>query len=120
MKYNKIQIMKKAWEIYRKFQKSKKNQITFGEALHRAWNSVKARPINDRKIADAKKAAGITEEVNTWTGWRDHGFEVIHGSKALFSVDLIYASKGDDATYKASFFGWSQICHLDGNIEKVA
>ena len=33
----------------------------------------------------------------------------IHGSKALFRAVLIWASHGDGATYKASFFGASQV-----------
>lgn len=70
--------------------------------------SAKAAPVNAQRIEDAKAAAGITEETNTWSGWRDAGFEVIHGSKALFGCDLIYASKGDGAVYKARFFGASQ------------
>ena len=71
--------------------------------------SAKAQPVNAERIEAAKAAAGITEEVNTWSGWRDAGFEVQHGSKALFGVDLIYGSKGDGAIYKARFFGASQV-----------
>ena len=37
------------------------------------------------------------------------GYEVIHGSKALFGADLIWGSKGDGAIYKARFFGRSQV-----------
>lgn len=37
------------------------------------------------------------------------GYEVIHGSKALFGCALIWGSKGDGAIYKASFFGRSQV-----------
>ena len=61
------------------------------------------------RITYSKAAAGITEDVNTWSGWRDLGYEVIHGSKALFGTDLIYAAKGDGAIYKARFFGLSQV-----------
>lgn len=50
-----------------------------------------------------------TEPVNTWARWKELGFEVIHGSKALFSTALIWGSRGDGATYKASFFGESQV-----------
>ena len=60
-------------------------------------------------IAAAKAAAGIQEEANTWAGWQRMGYEVKHGSKALFGVDLIYGSKGDGAIYKARFFGASQV-----------
>jgi len=34
---------------------------------------------------------------------------VLHGTKALFNCSLIWGSKGDGATYKASFFGASQV-----------
>ncbi len=103
MKYDLRHIMLKAWELFRKLE------ISFAEALHRAWMSAKAKPVNAKRIEDAKAAAGITEEVNTWSAWKELGFEVIHGSKALFGVDLIYASKGDGAVYKARFFGASQV-----------
>lgn len=103
MKYDLSHIMTKAWELFRKLE------ITFSEALHRAWNSAKAEPINAERIETAKAEAGITEECNTWSGWKALGYEVIHGSKALFGADLIYASKGDGAIYKARFFGASQV-----------
>lgn len=103
MKYNLSKIMTKAWAIFRK------NEITFAEALHRAWNSAKAEPVNQARIEAAKAAAGILEPVNTWAGWRAQGFTVKHGSKALFGTDLIHGSKGDGAEYKARFFGRSQV-----------
>ena len=103
MKYNLHDIMIRAWEIFRKLE------ISFAEALHRAWNAEKAKPVNAQRIEEAKAAAGITEEVKTWSAWREAGYEVIHGSKALFGAILIYASKGDGATYKARFFGASQV-----------
>ena len=103
MKYNLRKIMLKAWELFRKMK------ISFAEALHRAWMSEKAKPVNEQRIAEAKAAAGITEETNTWHGWKELGFEVIHGSKALFGAELVYASKGDGAVYKARFFGASQV-----------
>lgn len=103
MKYNLSQIMKKAWELFRRFE------ITFAEALHRAWLSAKAVTINQRRIEDAKAAAGVDEETNTWSEWKKKGYEVIHGSKALLGADLIWGSHGDGAIYKARFFGWSQV-----------
>ena len=103
MKFNLSEIITAAWRIFRKMG------VTFSEALHRAWMAAKAAPINAQRIEAAKAAAGITEEARTWSGWRDAGFEVIHGSKALFGADLIYASKGDGAIYKARFFGASQV-----------
>lgn len=101
--FNLSKIMKKAWEIFRK------HKVSFSEALHRAWNSAKAEPENARRVEMAKAAAGITEDTDTWSGWRSKGYEVIHGSTALFGADLIYASKGDGEIYKARFFGASQV-----------
>ena len=103
MKYNLSRIMSKAWEIFRKLS------VSFSEALHRAWQSAKAEPVNVALVAQAKVTAGISEEVNTWAGWKKLGYEVRHGSKALFGCELIHASKGDVQTYKARFFGASQV-----------
>lgn len=55
MKYNLSKIMLKAWKVYRKTK-----NISFAEALHRAWLSAKAEEINAKRIEDAKHAAGIT------------------------------------------------------------
>ena len=107
MKYNLSKIMHKAWKLYRKGVSS------FAEALHRAWNSAKAEPINAQRIEEAQQAAGVAEQVNTWTGWNTAGFEVLHGAKALFQVVLIHSSKGDGQTYRASFFGASQVKPLN-------
>lgn len=98
----KREVMTRAWMIFRKAA------VSFSEALHRAWVSVKAEPINAQRIEAARAAAGITEVVNTWAGWKALGREVIHGSKAVFGVDLIYGSKGDGAIYRARFFTESQ------------
>ncbi len=103
MKYNLRKIMLAAWKNYRK------GGITFGEALHRAWLSAKAEEVNAKRIEAAKAAAGITEETNTWSAWKNLGYEVIHGSKALFGANLIWGSRGDGAIYKARFFGRSQV-----------
>lgn len=103
MKYDLASIMRKAWKLYRKGVRS------FAECLHRAWNSAKAQPINAKRVQDAQKAAGVEEQVNTWAGWKAAGFEVLHGAKALFKAVLIHASKGDGASYTASFFGLSQV-----------
>ena len=102
-KYNLSKIMFRAWALYRK------GCITFSEALHRSWLSAKAEPINTHRIEAAKAAAGVVEAVNTWAGWKALGFEVIHGSKALFGAELIHGSKGDGVIYKARFFGASQV-----------
>ena len=104
MKYNLSKIMLRAWKNHRK-----NRGLSFGECLHRAWLSAKAEEINAKRIADAKAAAGIAEKVNTWSGWRELGYEVLHGSKALFGASLIWGSRGDGATYQARFFGRSQV-----------
>lgn len=104
MKYDFRAIMLRAWRLFRESK-----ELSFSECLHRAWISEKAQPVNAERIEAAKTAAGITEEVNTWAGWKKSGFEVIHGSKALFKTVLIYGSKGDGATYTGCFFGVSQV-----------
>lgn len=103
-KYNLSQLMTRAWTIFRKAQ-----DVPFGEALHRSWLSAKAEPINAQRIEAAKVKAGITEQTETWAGWKALGYEVQHGSKALFGAELIWGSKGDGAIYKARFFGASQV-----------
>ncbi len=103
-KINLSALMSRAWRIYRKTQ-----GITFGEALHRSWLAEKAQETNAQRIEAAKAAAGITETTNTWAGWKALGYEVVHGSQALFGAELIWGSKGDGATYKARFFGASQV-----------
>ncbi len=61
MKYNLSKIMHKSWELFRKLG------IAFSECLHRAWAAARAEPVNAALIAEAKAAAGITEETNTWS-----------------------------------------------------
>ena len=104
MRYDLRNIMTRAWRIYRE-----RKGISFPEALHRAWICEKAKPVNAERVESAKAAAGICEEVKTWAGWKAAGFEVIHGSKALFGVSLIWGSRGDGAEYAARFFGVSQV-----------
>lgn len=86
--YNLSKIMLKAWKIYRQ---NKEKGINFAESLHRAWLSAKA------------------EETNTYSKWKELGYKVVHGSKALFGCSLIWGSRGDNKEYKASFFGISQV-----------
>lgn len=103
MTYNLHEIMCKAWKLYRK------GVAAFAECLHRAWSSAKAEPINAQRISEAQQSAGVTEQVNTWAGWKAAGYMVEHGAKALFQTVLIHSSKGDGQTYRASFFGRSQV-----------
>ena len=105
--FNLKEIMLRAWRLYRASE-----EIGFSEALHRSWLSAKAEPINAARVEEAKASAGVEEEARTWSGWREIGREVIHGSKALFGAVLIYGSKGDGAVYNARFFGLSQTCEI--------
>lgn len=93
--YNRSQIFAAAWKFFRK------GVATFSEALRMAWANAKA-------AANAKHEAGISEEVHTWAGWRDLGFEVIHESKALYKAVL-----ADPSTKKGTrvtcYFGASQV-----------
>ena len=98
--------MLKAWKIYRQ---NKEKGINFAESLHRAWLSAKAEEINAKRIEKAKQVAGVTEETNTYSKWKELGYKVIYGSKALFGCSLIWGSRGDNKEYKASFFGISQV-----------
>ena len=105
--FNLKEIMLRAWRLYRENQ-----EISFAEALHRSWLSAKAEPINAARIEEAKAAAGIEEQTETWSGWKKLGREVIHGSKALFGADLIWGSRGDGQVYRARFFGLSQTAEI--------
>lgn len=87
-KFDLSAIMCKAWKLYRKGVGS------FAEALHRAWNSAKAAPINAQRIEEAQQAAGVAEPVNTWAGWKAAGYMVEHGAKALFQAVLIHSKEG--------------------------
>ena len=107
MKYDLHKIMCRAWALYHK------GVAAFAECLHRAWASAKAQPVNDNRIAEAQQSAGVTEQVNTWAGWKAAGYMVEHGAKALFQAVLIHSSKGDGQTYRASFFGRSQVQPLN-------
>ena len=107
MKYDLHKIMCRAWALYRK------GVAAFAECVHRAWSSAKAEPINAQRIEEAQQAAGVAEPVNTWAGWKAAGYMVEHGAKALFQAVLIHSSKGDGQTYRASFFGASQVQPLE-------
>lgn len=93
--YNRSQIFATAWKFFRK------GVSTFSEALRMAW-------ANAKRATTSKAEAGISEEVHTWSGWRDLGFEVIHESKALYKATLADPStkKGTRVT---AYFGASQV-----------
>ena len=85
MKYDLKSIMLRAWKNYRKYK-----ELSFAECLHRAWITAKAESINAERIERAKAAAGVEEVTKTWSEWKKAGYEVIHGSKALFGTELIW------------------------------
>ena len=95
MKYDRKSIMAAAWKIFRKGVQS------FGAALRMAWANAKAHRA-------AKAAAGISEETHTWSGWKRLGYEVAHGSKALFQAVIIEPAT-KSGTRKTSYFGLSQV-----------
>lgn len=109
MRYDRREIMTRAWNLYRKNNQT----LTFGECLHRSWMVAFAEPENAKRISDAKAAAGVTEETDTWFGWHSRGLDVRHGEHCLFQAVLIRASKGDGVTYIASFFGASQVAEVE-------
>lgn len=95
MKYNLSNIMRSAWSIFRRGIKS------FAEALRMAWANAKTGNA-------AKDAAGINEETHTWSGWKRLGYEVAHGSKALYQATITDPAT-KSGTRKASWFGLSQV-----------
>lgn len=61
-------------------------------------------------IADVLlKEVRLRDNTKPWSGWKKLGYEVIHGSRALFGCSLIWGSKGDGVVYNARFFGKSQV-----------
>lgn len=95
MRYDLSKIMRSAWRMFRK------GIQTFAAALRLAWANAKAHN-------KARAAAGITEEVHTWSGWKSLGYEVIHKSEALYKVVIADpATKSGKRT--ACYFGLSQV-----------
>ena len=95
MTYNLSSLMYNAWRYVRK------GGISIAEAMRIAW-------ANEKACVAAKAAAGITEETHTWAGWKEHGYEVIHESVALFQVVTVDPTKKKGSLCK-SFFGASQV-----------
>lgn len=94
-KYNLKSIMHNAWTLFRK------GVETFAAALRMAWNNAKIQ------IA-AKAESEVTEETHTWAGWKALGFEVRHGSTAIYSV--MVADPATKTGYrKKAYFGASQV-----------
>ena len=95
MKYSKKSIMHTAWNLFRK------GVETFAAALRMAWANAKAHNA-------AKAAAGINEETHTWAGWRDLGYEVAHGSTALYKA-IFSDPVTKSGTRVTCYFGASQV-----------
>ena len=76
--------MQRAWSLHRA-----NTELSFAECLHRAWLSEKALEINTERIRRAKEQTEIKEDIATWDEWKKLGYEVLHGSKALFECELI-------------------------------
>ena len=94
-KYNLSSIMAAAWKLFRK------GMETFDRALRLAWANAKASNA-------ARATAGVTEETHTWAGWKRLGYEVAHGSKALYQAAVIDPAT-KRGTRKNSYFGFSQV-----------
>lgn len=95
MKYHLSSIMRAAWRLYRKGADS------FSLALRTAWANEKARH-------SAQRDAGVAEEAHTWAGWRRLGYEVRHGSRAMYQITITDPAT-KSGTRWASFFGRSQV-----------
>lgn len=73
------------------------------QATMRGW--MRFYPLDEPKPHQSQQRQPTAEEeCRTWADWKKQGREVLHGARAAFQVLLIYASKGDGQTYKASFF----------------
>lgn len=95
MKYHLSSIMRAAWRLYRKGAGS------FSLALRTAWANEKARH-------SAQRDAGVAEEAHTWAGWQRLGYEVRHGSRAMYQTTITDPAT-KSGTRRASFFGRSQV-----------
>ena len=93
--YNLSNIMKKAWTLF------KANVGTFATCLKKAWEDAKAFVV-------ALRNSLITEEVHTWYGWKELGYEVIHESKNVFQV-VVSDANTKSGTRSLSYFTKSQV-----------
>jgi len=91
--YNLKKIMLAAWRLFRA------SALSFSECLKRSWRIAKA---NAQKITEAVGGA----LANSWYGWKEAGYEVRHGEKAMFKLDLL---RVDGSTIKLAFFSASQV-----------
>lgn len=94
-KFNLVSIMKEAWKIFRT------GKYSFGTSLKIAWSNAKLHNL-------IKEHEGVEEETHSWAGWKTLGYEVKHGSTALYSV-MVAAPETKTGYRKKSFFGASQV-----------
>ena len=92
--------MRKAWTLFNA-NAGTFTECTFAECLKRAWEDAKA-------FIQALKDHMITEEVHTWYGWKELGYEVIHESKNVFQITVADA-KTKSGTRVLSYFTKSQV-----------
>ena len=97
--YNLSNIMKKAWNLFKATEK------TFSECLKQAWKDAKA-------FINALRNSLIDEEVHTWYGWKELGYEVIHESKNVFQI-TVADPKTKSGTRVLSYFAKSQVQPLE-------
>ncbi len=104
MRYNLSKIMLKAWKITARQKASilLKHFIELGYLLRQKKSMQRESKLQNRQQESPSRLI-------TFTKWKEAGYKVIHGSKALFGAVLIWGSRGDGAEYKASFFGKSQV-----------
>ena len=72
-KYNKSDIMKNAWKMFRN------GFAEFGECLKQSWE-------NAKKIIDGLKE--FNEECHTWYGWKMLGYMVKHESRNVKQITI--------------------------------
>jgi len=97
--YNLSRIMTKAWALFNATEK------TFGECLRQAWADAKA-------FVDAVATNLVTEEVHTWYGWKELGYEVIHESKNVFQI-TVADPRTKSGVRVLSYFTRSQVQPID-------
>ena len=98
--YNLKSIMVKAWALF------KANMGTFADCLRKAWADAKA-------FVFALKNSLIEEEVHTWFGWKELGYEVKHESTNVFQI-VVSDPKTKSGTRVLSFFSKSQVAPIEG------
>ena len=97
-RYNLSNIMKRAWQLFNA------TTDTFAECLKKAW-------ADDKAFFEAIRKNLIFEEVHTWYGWKELGFEVIHESKNVFQI-TVSDPKTKSGTRVLSYFTKSQVVPL--------